>query len=271
MVDIDFLKILDVLAGNCGGEEVLNELEVFLVGIRTKFSFAPGSEDERRFIGRLADASNILRGHTFSFITEFLEDYPELYNGDLDGLLHMITFSVPLFRLVQFHEDYELLVADNKLGKVNNECYYVSLRDLVQSVHMLTRRLDYGMEYKEAMKRAIVRRYYNRCSTDEDRMVVKKLMIKHFIVTRKDGLSDYIYDFEGLDQPGEDVVVWERERESVHEEFQREKREYLRLTRPREYVPQKQTNVLSEHIRKNASMLLEALESDSDRVNPVLL
>ncbi len=284
--DVERFKLIGVIIGYTGSDGFDR---IPFTALQSRYGLKAGSKEEGRLLAMIAAIARTAKEGTAELIEEIFERYHHLSGegpaglGQLNQLLQAFNYFV---RMVNFHADFEKLVLSGEIGKVNNEAYFVSLRDLKKTLEIVKKNVSIGMDLKEAIKRAAIRRYYNRLS-ENDRGPVRELLAKNHLIHERD-LLQYDYEITGFQNKSREIKINQKEKAGPPRYVKTEVRpgEYrMVLTKDGESAPQLFLNInldkalegvdpkiiLNSTTRRSLAKVLEAMELASDkRFNPVL-
>ncbi|MBI1883606.1 MAG: AAA family ATPase [Chlamydiae bacterium] len=245
--------------------------------IRSHYKVEEGSAQEVDLLRIVAEISSLAREGTGELLQEVLELYREMMGDELKDFNQLLTLLKTFIRMVNFHHDFETLVNEGRIGKRNNETYYVSLRDLSKVKEMVQAEFEAGVPLRVAARRAIQRRYYNRFLR-EDRSLIEKLMRRHGLLDVDEKL-DYDYVFEGLEPESRNIKVYEQKKGrmvqrkgEVEEVRTGEKVPLLNIQLEKNFEGLRRDEVLNASTRRGLAQLLSALGGPAKKFfNPVFL
>ncbi|HTL47627.1 MAG TPA: AAA family ATPase, partial [Verrucomicrobiae bacterium] len=281
--DVERFKQLGIIIGYTGSKGFF---EIPFTKLRAKYNIKEGSAEEGRLLGILAQIARVAKEGTGGLVEEAFGLYNEQAGSSLDDLNTLLRAFSYFVRVVNFHADFEQAVASGDIGKVNNETYYVSLRDLKRTMAIVQQNFARGMDAKEAVAAAVKRRYYNRLSV-ADRDFVRELMARNRLI-KEDELFDMDYDIQGFQNGSRSIKIFEK-RKPQEQKFQRvqvspgefELRPIAQTEEPPKLIleipldqPLENVDpkiVFNETTRKNLSALLSGLQVEQGkRFNPVM-
>ena len=222
---VERFKQLGVILGQVG-ETAFDEIP--FEKLRERYNIEEGSSEEDRLLKIIADISRTGKEGTAGLVAEIFDLYQEEAGTTLDDFNKLLrTFSY-FVKVVNFHYDFERLVLGDpqtgvgpQIGTINNETYFVSLRDLKKTLKIIKQNFDQGVEIRDAVIKAVKRRYYHRLGSDKDRARIRALMATHRIIRPEDQL-DFIYEIEGYEPGAEEIKISEKRRPKTIQKLEKD-------------------------------------------------
>ncbi len=281
--DVERFKQIGVIIGFTGPEGFE---KIPFQQLRDTYGFAAGSVEETHLLGIIAQISRTAKEGTAGLIEEAFGRYGSTAKKGLDDLNKLLQVFSYFVRVVNFHADFEKAVLEGDIGKINNETYFVSLRDLKRSLEIIRKNYAKGMDIRDAAASAVKRRYFNRLSV-QDRGFVRDLMAKHRLIHEKD-LMDFDYVIEGYQNGSTEVRIYQKRKPSQTWYQKREVRPghfemvpiseklaesklllKIPIEKPLENVDP--NIIFNETTRRNLAAILDGLEvQEGNKFNPVM-
>ena len=250
--------------------------QIDFMSIYQRYGIKERSAEEVELLKTIGKLAALTGPETGDFLSELFNMYEDS-TGNINDFNKLLAAQVYFIRMVNFHRDFEAHVNDGAIGKVNNETYYVSLRDMKKTLSIMRSEFEAGNPMRVAVRRAVTRRYYNRLGK-EDREEVVRLMRKHQLLGIDEDL-EYMYIVDGAEPGSESIRLYEQKppkilqkKGEIIEEQAGEKQLLMDISLDRPFDGLAKGEVLNSSALRNLGRLLQALGSRlSEKINPVML